>query len=198
MNSKRSLEKAIFAKNVEKVASIINSTENFESKVSLHIGLNFKDPWFPMKGYVEINRLLCSSGKFDLDELQDGKTPLTALAEKCHNSTETYAEIFSHFLKAGANPNILDKKGWSPLAYCISKLNVSPRIVESLLNSNADVNLIVESNDFIGIPRRSILGMAYYNSKHFFTKLVDLGAEMTKEEIQELKDRKFPLEPKTV
>jgi ankyrin repeat protein len=197
-NIQEALKEAISERNVDDVRSIINDFQPKGELISSHIGLNFQDDWFPTGGYVEINKILCSSGKVDLNSIENGKTALTALAENCHNSTNEYARIIESFLANGADPNILDNNGWSPLAYCINKRGVAEKIIEDLIQAGSDLNLLVRSNNFMGIQERSILGMAYYNSKHFFGKVKKLGAVMTDAEIKELKERNLPLEPTIV
>jgi Ankyrin repeat len=162
---------------------------------SIHVALNFDDAWFPAKGYDRVVDIMANNRFMDLNEPKDGKTPLILIAEACHNSTGTYALMVDSLLSGGADPNRTDEQGWSALAYVINKGNVSPDIIQGLIDAGADLNLVVESDDFMGINRRSILGMAYYNGKEFFGKLKEKGAKMTDDEIDELKDRGYPLEP---
>lgn len=197
MQLDKELKKHIDNHDVEAVRNLVSNSKAEDFSISIHTCLNFRDPWFPLKGYADICEICCSSGIFDLNVIENKKTPLTALAMQCHNSTEEYSKLFDSFLKNGADPNVLDGYGWSSLAYVINKLNVSPKIVESLIDAQANINLIVSSKDFIGIKKRSILGMAYYNSPHFFSKLKKQGATMTEEEILELKERNLPLEPES-
>lgn len=162
---------------------------------SIYLALNFEDAWFPGKGYDRIVNTIANNRLVDVNETKDGKTPLTMIAEACHNSTGIYALMVESLLDAGADPNKTDSLGWSALAYVINKHNVSPVIIQKLIDAGSDLNLIVESDDFIGINKRSILGMAYYNSKDFFAQLKEKGATMTTAEIEELQKRGYPLQP---
>lgn len=162
---------------------------------SIYLALNFDDAWFPGKGYDRIVNTMANNRLVDVNETKDGKTPLIMIAEACHNSTGIYALMVELLLDAGADPSKTDNLGWSALAYVINKHNVSPVIIQKLIDTGSDLNLVVESDDFIGINKRSILGMAYYNSKDFFAQLKEKGATMTTAEIEELQKRDYPLEP---
>ncbi|MEO4006504.1 MULTISPECIES: hypothetical protein [unclassified Flavobacterium] len=161
---------------------------------SIYLALNFEDSWFPEKGYDRIIDSMAHNQFVDLNETKDGKTPLTMIAEACHNATAIYARIVESLLNGGADANKTDHLGWSALAYTINKHGVSPTIIQKLIDAGSNLNLVVESDDFIGLNERSILGMAYYNNKDFFAQLKEKGAVMTDEEIEELQDRGYSLE----
>jgi hypothetical protein len=188
------LASAIDNKDFIEIEGLMNFV-TIDNVPSIYLALNFEDAWFPGKGYDRIVNTMANNRLVDVNETKEGKTPLIMIAEACHNSTGIYALMVESLLDAGADPNKTDSLGWSALAYVINKHNVSPVIIQKLIDAGSDLNLVVESDDFIGINKRSILGMAYYNSKDFFAQLKEKGASMTTAEIEELQKRGYPLEP---
>lgn len=188
------LASAIDNKDFNEIEALMNAVTK-DNVPSIYLALNFEDAWFPGKGYDRIVNTMANTKLVDVNETKEGKTPLIMIAEACHNSTGVYALMVESLLDAGADPNKTDSLGWSALAYVINKHNVSPVIIQKLINTGSDLNLVVESDDFIGINKRSILGMAYYNSKDFFAQLKEKGATMTTAEIEELEKRGYSLEP---
>lgn len=188
------LASAIDNKDFIEIERLMNAVTK-DNVPSIYLALNFDDAWFPGKGYDRIVNTMVNNRLVDVNEIKDGKTPLIMIAEACHNSTGIYALMVESLLDAGADPSKTDNLGWSALAYVINKHNVSPVIIQKLIDTGSDLNLVVESDDFIGINKRSILGMAYYNSKDFFAQLKEKGATMTTAEIEELQKRDYPLEP---
>lgn len=188
------LVEAIDNRNFNEILDLMNAVTK-DNAPSIYLALNFNDSWFPEKGYDKIVAIFAQNKFIDLNETTDGKTPLTMIAEACHNATDIYARIVESLLDGGADANKTDSEGWSALAYVINKHGVSPAIIQKLIDAGSDLNLVVESDNFMGINERSILGMAYYNSKDFFAQLKEKGAAMTDDEIEELQDRGYALEP---
>lgn len=188
------LTSAIDDRNFNEIKELMNAVTK-DNTPSIYLALNFEDSWFPEKGYDRIVDIMANNGLVDPNETKDGKTPLTVIAEACHNATAIYAQIVESLLNGGADPNKTDSLGWSALAYTINKHGVSPTIIQKLIDAGSDLNLVVESDDFIGLNKRSILGMAYYNNKDFFAQLKEKGATMTDAEVEELQERGYSLEP---
>jgi len=69
----------------------------------------------------------------------DGKTPLHYAAEKRD------AQLASFFISLGANPNVVDNFGQTPLGICIK--NVEPKVAEVLASGGLDIHQPIPAED---------------------------------------------------
>lgn len=120
-------------------AALEARTEVFESEAPLHFALrerNYDDALAAMRTQVDIDEVA-------YDENGNALRPLCLAAQD--GSADAYDMVRALIQRYGADPNVQDGRGFTPLHYAASNGNLA--VVEKLVLHGADVNALVAGDE---------------------------------------------------
>ena len=150
------------------------SAESFHKKVNNLID-DYKKLWrASMKGNANKVARILANGNLDVNEPthEGGPTPLLLAIRWCHK------EIVKSLLDSGADPNIADGEGLTPLLEAIVYFPLeSAEIAKLLLESGAEVEKEMKR----GCARTPLFRAVSFGSSEVVKVLLDYGADPNKE-----------------